>query len=225
MGKMDSGPPKGPAPTKKQKEIMEHNKKVIEHERKKKKYMKGKIEDRIKQFVAEIEKQASDIQASENPDLIEMMPKLLKVNFKPMDDIWRAIVHELAQDYGLESFSVGKGEERYVVVCSRQPTHSELAELRGLKKNETKASADPEPVQTDDISPQKSHRPGPSSSSSSSYRSKYSHIIGSTENVEKVEKPVNKSFGLVSASLKRDRRTIEETQIAMREKKMKLKPS
>ena len=62
-------------------------------------------------------------------------------------------------------------------------------------------------------------------SSSSSYRSKYSHIIGSTENVEKVEKPVNKSFGLVSASLKRDRRTIEETQIAMREKKMKLKPS
>ena len=111
------GPPKGPAPTKKQKEIMEHNKKVIEHERKKKKYMKGKIEvqifgpadpsdfdpaslcfclntqiqDRIKQFVAEIEKQASDIQASENPDLIEMMPKLLKVNFKPMDDIWRAI--------------------------------------------------------------------------------------------------------------------------------------
>ena len=61
--------------------------------------------------------------------------------------------------------------------------------------------------------------------SSSSYRSKYSHIIGSTENVEKVEKPVNKSFGLVSASLKRDRRTIEETQIAMREKKMKLKPS
>ena len=38
------GPPKGPAPTKKQKEIMEHNKKVIEHERKKKKYMKGKIE-------------------------------------------------------------------------------------------------------------------------------------------------------------------------------------
>ena len=70
------------------------------------------------------------------------------------------LVHELAQDYGLESFSVGKGEERYVVVCSRQPTHSELAELRGLKKNETKASADPEPVQTDDISPQKSHRPG-----------------------------------------------------------------
>jgi len=202
---------------------MEHNKKVIEHERKKKKYMKGKIEDRIKQFVAEIEKQASDIQASENPDLIEMMPKLLKVNFKPMDDIWRAIVHEMAQDYGLESFSVGKGEERYVVVCSRQPTHSELTELRGLKKNEAKTSHDPEPHQPDDISPSKSHKQGPSSSSS--YRSKYSHIIGSTENVEKVEKPVNKSFGLVSASLKRDRRTIEETQIAMREKKMKLKPS
>jgi len=54
-------------------------------------YYNTRIQDRIKQFVAEIEKQASDIQASENPDLIEMMPKLLKVNFKPMDDIWRAI--------------------------------------------------------------------------------------------------------------------------------------
>ena len=70
------------------------------------------------------------------------------------------LVHEMAQDYGLESFSVGKGEERYVVVCSRQPTHSELAELRGLKKNETKAQTDPETVQPDDTSPQKSHKPG-----------------------------------------------------------------
>ena len=47
------GPPKGPAPTKKQKEIMEHNKKVIEHERKKKKYMKGKIEVRFEVAVAQ----------------------------------------------------------------------------------------------------------------------------------------------------------------------------
>ena len=70
------------------------------------------------------------------------------------------LVHEMAQDYGLESFSVGKGEERYVVVCSRQPTHSELAELRGLKKNETKAQPDQETVQPDDNSPQKSHKPG-----------------------------------------------------------------
>ena len=70
------------------------------------------------------------------------------------------LVHEMAQDYGLESFSVGKGEERYVVVCSRQPTHSELTELRGLKKNEAKTSLDPEPVQSDDISPSKSHKQG-----------------------------------------------------------------
>ena len=70
------------------------------------------------------------------------------------------LVHEMAQDYGLESFSVGKGEERYVVVCSRQPTHSELTELRGLKKNEAKTSHDPEPHQPDDISPSKSHKQG-----------------------------------------------------------------
>ena len=39
---------------------------------------------------------------------------------------------------------------------------------------------------------------------------------------EKLESS-EKSFGLVSAKLKRDRRTIEETQREMREKKMKKK--
>ena len=57
-------------------------------------------------------------------------------------------MHEIAQDYGLESFSVGKGEERFVCVCSRPPTHSELTELRGLKKNEgSKVPLEPEPCQ------------------------------------------------------------------------------
>ena len=50
------GPPKGPAPTKKQKEIMEHNKKVIEHERKKKKYMKGKIEVQLASYDSKVAK-------------------------------------------------------------------------------------------------------------------------------------------------------------------------
>merc|ERR1712183_507283 len=97
-----------------------------------------------------------------------------------------------------------------------------MTELRGTKKNEPKSEPkDGEPCQSE-IN-QKNIQKGPSSSSNASYRSKYSHIIGSTSSVEKVEKPTNKSFGLVSASSKRDRRTIEETQIAMREKKMKLK--
>ena len=41
------------------------------------------------------------------------------------------LVHELAQDYGLESFSLGKAEERHVCVCSRPPTQIEMSELRG----------------------------------------------------------------------------------------------
>ena len=55
----------------------------------------------------------------------------------------------------------------------------------------------------------------------SSYHEKYKHIVGETK-AEKIEAP-QKSFGLVSASLKRDRRTIEETQREMREKKLKKK--
>merc|ERR1711990_687934 len=102
-----------------------------------------------------------------------------------------------------------------------------MTELRGIKKNEPKSEPKSEPKDAEPCQSelnQKNIQKGPSSSNAS-YRSKYSHIIGKVEKVEKVEKPTNKSFGLVSASSKRDRRTIEETQIAMREKKMKLKPS
>merc|ERR1711953_112493 len=133
MGKMEkSAPPKAPEVTKQQKEAIERNKKIIENEKKRK-----------KKFVEEIELQNENIIKSENPDLIEKMPKLLKVNFKPMDDIWRSTVHELAQDYGLESISLGKGEERHVCVCSRPPTHIEMAELRGEPlKTEEKTEKD-----------------------------------------------------------------------------------
>ena len=91
MGKMEkSAPPKAPEVSKQQKEAIERNKKIIENEKKRKKYMTTKIEERIKKFVEEIELQNENIIKSENPDLIEKMPKLLKVNFKPMDDIWRS---------------------------------------------------------------------------------------------------------------------------------------
>ena len=56
----------------------------------------------------------------------------------------------------------------------------------------------------------------------SSYHLKYAHLVGDTVTAEKLESS-EKSFGLVSAKLKRDRRTIEETQREMREKKMKKK--
>ena len=41
-----------------------------------------------------------------------------------------SLVHEIASEYGLDSFGLGKGEERYVCVCSRQPTQNEMISLR-----------------------------------------------------------------------------------------------
>ena len=39
-------------------------------------------------------------------------------------------VHEAATEHGLDSFALGRGDARYVCVCSRQPTGGEMKELR-----------------------------------------------------------------------------------------------
>ena len=57
------------------------------------------------------------------------------------------------------------------------------------------------------------------------YTSKYSHLIGTSSGTSndavKVGADPTRSFGLVSASLKRDTRTIEETQRAIQSKKIR----
>ena len=68
-------------------------------------------------------------------------------DYQKLDWKWQRwqniVVHELAHDYDLESISLGKGEERHVCVCSRPPTHIEMAELRGEPlKTEEKAEKD-----------------------------------------------------------------------------------
>lgn len=47
------------------------------------------------------------------------------------------LVHEMAQDQDLPTFSVGRGEERYVCVCSRQPTNQEMREIKGITPSKT----------------------------------------------------------------------------------------
>ena len=59
--------------------------------------------------------------------------------------------------------------------------------------------------------------------SSQSYHLKYAHLVGDTQKADAVSQGQKRNFGLVSASSKRDRRTIEETQREMREKKLKKK--
>ena len=43
----------------------------------------------MERFAREVEKQTKRIEESDDPELIERLPDLLKVNFKPMDDLWR----------------------------------------------------------------------------------------------------------------------------------------
>merc|ERR1712048_1412514 len=179
MGKMEKRS-KGPEPSKQQKVFLEQKKKVLEREREKKKFMKKKIEERIQRFVGEIEAQQKKIKESDDPDLIERLPDLLKVNFKPMDDIWRSTVHEIANDYGLNSFGLGKGEERYVCVVSRQPTQNEMISLRAQNPAKPDEQAEPAPkapvveISSQPESSQKSSK----SAAKSSYHLKYAHLVG-----------------------------------------------
>ena len=89
MGKMEKRSER-PKPTTEQQAAIDRRKKLIEREREKKKFMKQKIEERIKRFVAEVERQQRQIDESDDPEVVERLPDLLKVNFKPMDDLWRA---------------------------------------------------------------------------------------------------------------------------------------
>ena len=48
------------------------------------------FQERIERFAKEVEEQAKKVEESDDPEVVERLPDLLKVNFKPMDDIWRA---------------------------------------------------------------------------------------------------------------------------------------
>lgn len=89
MGKMDSGPPKSKQ-TAQQTAAIDRSKKMKEDERKKREYMTKKIEQRILKFVAEVNKESEKLKASDDPEECERIPKLFKLNFKPMDDVWRS---------------------------------------------------------------------------------------------------------------------------------------
>jgi len=56
----------------------------------KREYMTKKIEERVIKFSTQIQTEYEKLKASDDPDDCERIPKLMKLNFKPMDDIWRS---------------------------------------------------------------------------------------------------------------------------------------
>ncbi|XP_050414518.1 sperm-associated antigen 7 homolog [Patella vulgata] len=145
-----------------------------------------------------------------------------KYKFKPLDKVYRAIVHEVADVAGLTSFSFGQEEEdRYVMLWKKEfaPSDEEvLAYRRGEVWDPEKAKqlAKEKELQKLEDSQSSKTKVVPASN----YRDKYKHLIGEEAAKDAAQDlTANKSYGFVSSQNKRDTRTIEQVLADTRAKK------
>jgi len=215
LGSM-AGPPKAS-----DKEIME---------RKKARELAKKIEMRNKQeskeFKLEIEKR------------IEVFLKLpigdenRRTVFEPMPKVRRAIVHEVSETAGLVVHSFGVEDiDRHVVVWRKEfaPCEDELeATKQGIEwdpvasaREKYEASKRQKQEGEEDRNRAKQEK---KFVPRTNYKQKYEHLIGNESALEAARvTETNKSYGMVSAESKKDKRTVEVIQAEIRaKKKMKL---
>ncbi|XP_008487907.1 sperm-associated antigen 7 [Diaphorina citri] len=152
-----------------------------------------------------------------------------RLQFEPMEQLYRNVIRDIAEDAGVISYSFGiEGEDRYVMLFKKQnpPSEDELATLRaGEEWNEDKAKEIAqkrklEKLQEEDrqkVSLPKNFKPA------HNYKEKYQHIIGLESAKEAAKKTeTNKQYGFVPSANKKDQRSIEQTLADIRKKKMKL---
>ena len=149
-----------------------------------------------------------------------------KHRFEAMDNVYRGILHEVADIASLTSFSFGEDEvDRYVMLWKKEyaPCEDELNALRnGQPWDPVTAQAIAEQKQTEldrsDSKPQVKPPANPSN-----YQDKYQRIIGNTAAKDAaIITTANASYGFVTSENKRDRRTIEQV-MADSQAKKKLK--
>lgn len=150
-----------------------------------------------------------------------------KHKLEPMDKVYRAIVHEVADVAGLTSFSFGQEEEdRYVMLWKKEfaPSDDELlAYRRGEEWNPEKAK---ELAKQKEFDSQTESNPLKRKASEAAptfdYKEKYKHLIGEEAAKDAAKQTTaNKSYGFVPSENKRDSRTIEQVLADSRAKKQK----
>eukprot|EP00096_Caligus_rogercresseyi_P005588 TRINITY_DN2149_c0_g1_i2.p1 TRINITY_DN2149_c0_g1~~TRINITY_DN2149_c0_g1_i2.p1 ORF type:complete len:250 (+),score=108.50 TRINITY_DN2149_c0_g1_i2:41-751(+) len=150
--------------------------------------------------------------------------------FPPMNQVQRSLLNEICEVAGLSAYSFGEEEvDRHVVMWKQEflPSEEELAcRRRGekydpkeiarrkeLAKEEEKAAAAAEKDKEIESSSKVSRKtPAPSAT----YLNKFKGLLD-TNSPEAVN--AKKSYGMVSAESKKDKRTVEEVQAEIRAKK------
>jgi len=191
--------------------------------RKKMREMQKKMEEKTR---ADTEKFREDVEKKINSFIKD--DKSAKLEFPPLEKFQRAILHEVSEVAGLVAYSFGEEDvDRHTVVWKKEsaPAEEELACLRAGKRwdpdeharAKVAEAAEEEARRNELVESRKRKKVVPKSN----YRDKYAHLTAGADDVARVGN--NSSYGMVSAEEKKDRRTVEDIQAEIREKKKRQK--
>ncbi|XP_074655112.1 sperm-associated antigen 7 homolog [Tubulanus polymorphus] len=198
---------------------------IADDERKKRKAEKERLEKQQKDEKARLN-QFRDKNRKAIHDFIKDSTKE-NHRFSPMDKVYRAILHEIADTAGLTSFSFGLEEtDRYVMVWKKEfaPSDDELlARRKGDEWNEEKAleiAQQREQEKLENELQAKSKRNKDKMVPASNYQERYERLIGKEAAKDAARlTTANRQYGNVPSENKRDQRTIEQVMADSRAKK------
>lgn len=209
---------KPPTASEAQKNAMKKQKEAFERKQREEKNMINNFRKRVEEKIINFVKDGT-------------LPYL---EFEPMEQMYRSIIHEIAETVGVQVISFcQEGLGRYSVVYLKEhgPSEDELtvrraggvwdeekaAEMaRRRLEQERQAALDSEEEKN------RKRKRGKEELSGTFYKQKYAHLIGEDAAINAAQKTnVNKSYGEVPSENKKDQRSIEQTMADIRAKKMK----
>ncbi|XP_058120361.1 sperm-associated antigen 7 [Anopheles ziemanni] len=155
------------------------------------------------------------------------------MEFQPLDQVHRSIVHDVAETAGLSGISFGiEGADRYIVVYKKEhlPSEDELTARRnGEPWNKETEQQYIEHRRCQQLEQQQTGKndnnriqkeANVTAQPPTDYKHKYIHLIGKDSAVEGAKKTeVNRSYGYVPSENKKDVRSIEQTMADIQAKK------
>lgn len=235
LGSM-TGPPKGNEKQREErKKAKEINKKIEEKRSAQAKLFRQKIEAKVDAFVktsVTLDRDKPTEDGNIRDDTKEFSNRCL--HLQPMNTYERSVVHDVAEVAGLVAHSFGQEDvDRHAVLWKKEfsPSEDEINSLKQGKKWDpilnAKEKEEERLRQEFDAQEAKIYEKSKKQKfiPRNNYQHKYEHLIGTEEDymvAKKAEADSDRSFGMVSAESKKDRRTVEQVQAEMRAKKRAL---
>ncbi|XP_075210598.1 sperm-associated antigen 7 [Lycorma delicatula] len=148
-----------------------------------------------------------------------------RLKFEPMDQMYRSIIHDVAEVAGMTAYSFGEeGIDRYTIVYKKDkpPSEDELSTLRlGEEWNEQKAEEIAKKRELEKQAEAEEARRKPEKIvPKTNYKEKYQHLIGleAAKDAARITQ-TNKQYGFVPSANKKDVRSIEQTLADIQSKK------